>query len=116
MDAKGFDVRSRFKMPTLVGFAVVAILASTLALAQQIQIGMGDCASGVHLVARGARLSNVLAELSAKLGFSLQFESNSDPVINVDVSRQGPEMVTKLSPSDSVIVTQERDPDCPRRY
>lgn len=102
----------------LIGSALCAALlvAAAGATAQQIHIDPGDCDAGVRLTAKGVRLSEVLKRLSETLGFQLQYEGTSDPVINVDVSRQAPELVARLSPAESMMVTQAVDPRCPRHY
>src|SRR5215813_5907424 len=71
------------------GLAVVAVttlLASSLVLGEEIRINRGDCTAGVNLVARGARLSDVLNGLAQSLGFQLSFEADSDPLISVDAT------------------------------
>ena len=86
------------------------------AAAQQIEISQRDCATGVRLTAKRARLSDVLTRLSESLGFKLQFEGARDPAIDVAVTRQPPELVAGLSSIDSIIITQAPDPRCPGRY
>ena len=76
----------------------------------RISIVRGDCNAGVHLVARGATLGEVLTRLSEELGFQLQLIGSSDSIIDVDVSRPAPELIAKLSPIDNIIVTRARDP------
>ncbi len=102
----------------MIGSAIFAtlLLGSANAAAQQIQISQGDCATGIRLTAKNAPLSAVLAQLARTLGFQLKFEGGSDPTINVDVVRQAPELVAKLSPADNVLITQALDPRCPRQY
>jgi hypothetical protein len=104
-------------MKRLIGFLgfAISVLIGAEAAAQPIQIGYRECAAEVALTVRGARLSEVLQQLSETLGFQLQFEGTSDPVIDVDVSRQAPELVAKLSPTDSIMVSQAADPRCPNR-
>ena len=84
--------------------------------ADEIQVDIGGCDAGVHLVARGARLTDVLARLSAKLEFQLEVAAASDSLVDVDTTRQAPELVARLSSLDNLIVTQARDPRCPGRY
>jgi hypothetical protein len=102
---------------SVVRVAIGAILAvcSAASAAAEIEIGQGDCGAGVHLVARGAPLSDVLSRLAATLGFELQLIGASDSLIDVDLSRPAPELVAKLSPRDNIIVLQSRDPSCPGR-
>jgi hypothetical protein len=83
----------------------------------EIRIDPGDCAAGgIHLVARDARLSDVLERLAESLGFQLQFDGATDSMVNIDAIMPAPQLVAKLSPGDSMIVSQSRDPHCPRQY
>jgi hypothetical protein len=104
------------RIATGAALCVPLLLASARLAGKEILVSQGDCASGVHLVARDARLSEVLKRLSETLGFQLEFKATSDPVISIDVSRPAPELVAGLSPSESVIVTHAQDPRCPRQY
>ena len=103
---------------TLLGFAFGAGLcvASVQTAAQQIEINEGECAQGIRLTARGARLSEVLRRMAETLRFDLHFEAKSDPMIDIDLQRPGPELIAKLAPADSTIVTQAPDPRCPRQH
>jgi len=89
------------------------LLAATLGEASEIDVSKGACGAGVHLVANGARLSEVLKRLAEKLDFKLEFKATSDPVISVDVSRPAAELIAKLAPSENVIVSHAQDPRCP---
>jgi len=66
--------------------------------------------------ARDAHLSEVIRSLSESLQFDVRFEASSDPVLNLDLSLPPAELVSKLSPLDSIIVSQSRDPRCPPHY
>src|SRR6188474_1542894 len=96
-----------------VAFCAPLLFASAHSVGKEIRVTTGDCVSGVHLVAHDARLSEVLKRLSETLDFQLEFKATSDPVITIDLSRPAPELVSRLSPSESVIVTQAQDPRCP---
>ena len=92
------------------------LITPTLASADdRISIVRGGCEVGVHLVARGAPLDHVLARLSEVLGFQVQFIGSSDSVVDIDVARQAPELIRKLSPIDDLIIAQAPDPRCPGR-
>jgi len=93
------------------------LLGSPLSVpaADRISIIRGDCAQGVHLVARGARLSDVLMRLSEELGFQLHLIGSSDSVVDIDIFKQAPELIAKLSPIDNLIIAQARDPLCAGR-
>ena len=86
------------------------------AAGDDILVARKDCAYGVHLVVRGAPLADVLTRLSEALGFQLQLLGSSDSTVHADLSGQAPELLTKLSPLDSLIVTRAADPQCPGRY
>jgi len=99
-----------------VAIAAGAAVSGTSRAAEHIAIGAGDCETGVHLVARGAPLTDVLQRLSEALSFELRLAGPSDSVVDVDVSLPGPELLAKLSPLDNLIVTQGRDPQCRGQY
>jgi len=81
----------------------------------RISIVRGDCDRGVHLVARGVPMDHLLARLAEALGFQLRFIGSSDFIVDIDVVRQAPDLVAKLSPVDDIIVAQAPDPRCPGR-
>ena len=93
------------------------LLCSPMSVSAQdlISIVRGDCDAGVHLVARGVPMDALLSRLSEALGFQLRFIGSSDFIVDVDVVRQAPELLVKLSPIDSIIVAQGPDPRCPGR-
>jgi hypothetical protein len=96
-----------------MSLAVIPLLAGAQSPGAEIRIDPGSCSSGVQLIARNALLSDVLKRLAQSLDFQLQFEGNTDSIVNMNVAMPAPELVVKLSPMDSVIVTQSRDPNCP---
>jgi hypothetical protein len=81
----------------------------------RISIVRGDCDAGVHLVARGVPMDHLLSRLSEALSFQLRFIGSSDFIVDIDVVRQAPELLVKLSPIDDIIVAQGPDPRCPGR-
>ena len=93
----------------------VAYLFSTPSLADEIRVSGGDCGRAVRLVARDAPLSNVLKRLAQTLDFQLSFESDSDPLINVNALRDPVELVALLAPSENISFTQARNPRCSNR-
>jgi hypothetical protein len=101
----------------VVGVAVAAVpfLAGRPAYADEIVISGGGCSSAVHLVAREAHLSDVLARLARTLGFQLNFQTKNDPLVNVNAVRQPVDLVTGLAPSENVSIMQARDLRCPDR-
>jgi len=99
-----------------IELACVGALLTLLALeadAQAIQINAGDCRSGVQLVARQASLVDVLKRLAQTLDFELRYEGDEGRTINVNATRPPVDLVSSLSPQDSMIVTQAKDPKCP---
>jgi hypothetical protein len=100
-----------------MGAAVVGamLFACPLALAEEIRISSGDCTSVVHLVARDAHFSDVLKHLAQALDFQLSFESDSDPVVNVDAALQPADFVARLAPYANISTIQARDPRCPHQ-
>ncbi|HEY3178210.1 MAG TPA: hypothetical protein VGL25_04960 [Casimicrobiaceae bacterium] len=100
----------------IVGIAgLAALVLGPMAVAGEIRISGGDCTSSVGLVARDARLSDVLKRLAQTLDFQLSFEAESDPVVSVSASRDPIELLTVLAPSENISVTQARNPRCPYR-
>ena len=88
------------------------LFACPLAFAEEILISGGDCASVVHLVARDAHFSDVLKRLAQALDFQLSFESESDPVVNVDAELQPADFVARLAPYENISTIQTHDPRC----
>jgi hypothetical protein len=95
--------------------AAATLFASPLALAEEIRISGGDCASGVHLVARDAHFSDVLKRLAQALDFQLSFESESDPLVNIDAAIQPGDFGARLAPDANISATQASDPRCPHQ-
>jgi hypothetical protein len=93
--------------------AIATLLASPLVLCEEIRINRGDCTSGVHLVAREARLSDVLKGLARTLDFQLSFESDSDPLVNVDATMRPGELLARLASDGNISATVGSDPRCP---
>jgi hypothetical protein len=98
-----------------VGLGAALLLAGPSALAQEIRVNGGNCASGVHLVAREARLADVLKRLAQALDFQLSFESENNPLVTVDAKGTPTELVARLAPFGNISMTQARNPGCPPR-
>ena len=98
-----------------VGLTVGVLLAAIPVRAEEIRISGGDCAGAVRLVARDAPLSIVLKRLARSLGFQLSFESDSDPRISVDATREPVDLLSVLAPAENISLTQARNPQCPGR-
>jgi hypothetical protein len=97
-------------------FGLLSCSPISVSADDRISIVRADCDAGVHLVARGVAMDHLLSRLSEALGFQLRFIGSSDFVVDIDVVRQAPELLVKLSPIDSIIVAQGPDPRCPGRY
>jgi len=82
----------------------------------EIRIEPGTCATGLHLAARDAPLFDVLRKLADVLDFQLQFDCHSESRVNIDATLPPSQLVARLSPVDSTIVSEIRDPRCPQRY
>jgi hypothetical protein len=95
------------------GFAALAL--GPAAFADVIRVNGGDCAPAVHLVARDARLSDVLKRLAQVLDFQLSFESENDPLVSINANREPSELVAVLAPSENISMAQARNPRCPSR-
>jgi hypothetical protein len=104
-----------FDVLSVRALVFVAFAAALPACAGEIRISDGDCATGVHLVAQDARLSDVLNRLARTLGFQLRFQSDSDPLVSINTTRQPADLVTQLSPQENVSVAHARDSRCPNR-
>jgi len=94
---------------------LLACLPISVSADDRISIVRGDCDAGVHLVARRVPMDVLLSRLAEALGFQVRFIGSSDFIVDVDVVRQAPELLVKLSPVDDIIVAQGPDPRCPGR-
>jgi hypothetical protein len=97
-----------------IALGATMLLTGLSAAGEEIHIS-SDCVSGVHLVAREARFSDILNRLARTLGFELRFESQNDPLVTVDAAYQPSELLMRLSPSANVSMTQAYDPRCPQQ-
>lgn len=88
---------------------------SAAASAQDVRVQPVNCAAGVHLTARDARLSDVLGSMARALGFQLRFEADVDPIVSFDATGQPGELVTRAAGSMNLSTIQARNPRCPRR-
>ena len=95
--------------------SIVTVLAAcSPALADDIQIKVGDCKSGVEVVARNAPLSKVLERLAESLSFQFENEGHGDRMITLNVSGRGSDVIAKLlSAHERFMVAHARDPRCP---
>jgi len=77
-----------------------------------ISIDARGCSRTVHVVARNARLDDVLDRLGHALGFQVQFDGGSQTTVDVDLSLYAPALIKRLSATDSVMVLETRDTEC----
>jgi len=98
-----------------VGLTVALVLPAIPARADDVRVSGGDCAGPVRLVARDASLSTVLKRLAHALDFQLSFESDSDPRINLNATREPVDLFGILAPTENISLTQARNPRCPGR-
>jgi hypothetical protein len=92
--------------------------AVTLPLAAQslpsdISISQGSCATGVHLITKNATVPEILRRLADDLPFELKIEGDSDVRLSLDLTMQAPQLVRQLASSESIIIAQSRDSNCP---
>lgn len=107
-----------FAATTFIAIALASalLLAPARAAAQDIQVKVGNCKSGVQLVARDAPLSAVLERLAQSLKFQLHVEAPADTLVNVNTSAPAPELITMLAAQERVMVSQAADPRCPGKF
>ena len=104
--------------PTPTRIAACSVAAATLsalvpAAAQEIRVGPSSCEAGTTLLARHAKASDVLQQLSATLGFKVKLEEPLDALVTIRSTRPADELIALLLASRNVIVTQGVDPKCP---
>jgi hypothetical protein len=98
-----------------IGYGLAALALGPAAFADEIRIDGGDCAPAIRLVARDARLSDVLKRLAQVLDFQLSFESENDPLVSINANREPSDLVAVLAPSENISMAQARNPRCPNR-
>jgi hypothetical protein len=90
------------------------LLVPSLVLAADIEIKVGDCKSGVGLIARDAPLALVLQRLSKSLSFKLHDHAKPDRIVNMNVTAPPNELIARLlSSEERFMVSHRRDPRCP---
>jgi hypothetical protein len=83
--------------------------------ASEIRVAGGSCAARVTVVARDARLSDVLQRLAKAYDFKLSFESATDPVVNYSGSAELTNLVTRLAPRSNLSMLTAPMARCARR-
>lgn len=106
------DLLGRTLISLALGGGLLA--AGPAASASDIDIKVGDCKTGVRLVARDAPLSAVLDRLAQALSFQVQQEANADRIVNVTLAGPAPDVIAGLlSSHERFMVSHARDPRCP---
>lgn len=70
------------------------------------------CGGKVYLLAERAKLSEVMRKLAETLGFTLEFKSLEDPLIEVNTQRPAAELIHSLTRSHNLVVMEEPDARC----
>lgn len=91
----------------------VAPFVADPAAAAEVQVKVGNCRTGVELVARDAPLSLVLERLAESLAFQLHVETPVESLVNVKMTAKAPDLIAALAAQERVMVSQARDPRCP---
>ena len=81
-------------------------------LAQEIRIANADCSQPVHLVARDARLSSVLKDLSETLHFTIVYQSETDPLVTTDARSFPIELVRTIARDMNFSLEEAADARC----
>jgi hypothetical protein len=108
------NLRSITRRRLCIACGVAAVLITSPVFADEIRVSGGGC-TVVRVVARDARLSDVLKRLAHALDFELSFEAESDPVVSVNAVREPVNLLALLAPAENVSLTQARDVRCPDR-
>lgn len=93
--------------------ALTCIPISQAIASGAVEVIPGDCATGIQLKARGARLSEILNRLSLNLGFQLHYRAETNPTMNIDFTGTPAELVDHLLSDRNIIVSTVPDPFCP---
>jgi len=99
----------------LAWLAVVSLVLCIDATAQPVRVENGACGQPVHLVARDAPLSDVLARLGEALHFRVAYRTQSDPRLTVDERSDADTLVRRLVRNMNYSLEQTFDPRCAKR-
>ena len=106
------DLRGRTLISLALGASLLA--ASPAARSAEIDIKIGDCKSGVRVVARDAPLSAVLERMAEALGFQFEQETSADRIVNVTLAGSASDVITRLLAShERFMMSHARDQRCP---
>ncbi len=92
MIGQGLDARALRGLLALV----VLVLISSESPAQQIRVENAACGEPIHVVARDARLSDVLKRIAGALRFRVEYQAESDPRITIDERSDASALVLHL--------------------
>ena len=97
----------------MLACVIAMMLMSASAIAAELLVKGGDCGEPVHLVAREARLSNVLRSLSEAQHFGVSFQSEYDPFVTIDAQLSLVDLVRRVAYDVNFIIEQASNSRCP---
>ena len=97
----------------MAGFLAAPALAETAAFdGDRIKISHEPCSNEVSLIARDVALSEVLQALATELQFELNFKSDHDRAISVELQEPPRELIETLGQDDNIMIANEVDVRC----
>ena len=104
---------------TTMATGLIAIFLAAPSMAEtavgddnRIKISHAPCSNQVSLVARDVALSEVMQALAIELEFELNFKSDHDRAISVELQEPPRELIEALGRDDNIMVTNELDVGC----
>jgi hypothetical protein len=88
-------------------------VAGAAAAAQSVDVVVRGCDDGVSVVSQQARLSQVLARLSAALGFRLRYWTDEDPMVSYAGTLPAVRLMSSLAYQGRIMFSASPDPRCP---
>src|SRR5690349_9631091 len=95
--------------------AALSVLFAVAAAAEPVRVENADCGQPVHLVARDAPMSAVLARLGEALHFHVAYQAQSDPRLTVDERLDANTLVRRLVRNMNYSLEQMLDASCLRQ-
>jgi len=95
--------------------AALSVLFAVEAAAEPVRVDNADCGQPVHLVARDAPMSAVLARLGEALHFHVAYQTQSDPRLTVDERLDANTLVRRLVRNMNYSLEQMPDASCLRQ-
>lgn len=87
-------------------------VTNSAAPGNRIEINTEECTDQIGLIATNVMLSDVLQALAAHLQFELNFKSDKDRTISVDLQKPGRELIESLGRDDNIMISSELDARC----